>query len=448
MMLTLPRDVANIINRIQEAGFEAFAVGGCIRDSILGREPNDWDITTSALPQQVKALFSHTIDTGIQHGTVTVMLNHVGYEVTTYRIDGEYEDSRHPKEVTFTPNLVEDLKRRDFTINAMAYNDRDGLVDVFEGQQDLKRGIIRAVGNPVERFTEDALRMMRAVRFAAQLGYEIEPETAKAIRKLAPNLQKISAERIAVELNKLLTSPHPEHMRLLYKTGITAVILPEFDICMETGQNNPHHCFSVGEHIIHTLQEIPPDKVLRLTMLFHDIAKPQCLTTDEEGVDHFHGHPAASREVAIEKLRGLKYDNDTLHKVRDLVLWHDREILPQPKYIRRALHEMGEEKFLLLLEVKRADTLAQSDYKREEKLKALKDIRAAYEVVKQNEQCFQMKDLQIDGKDLIAAGVKPGPAMGEILNTLLAQVIEDPTLNDRQLLLQKLDEMIKNQEIK
>ena len=226
-MIQLPEKVKRIIQTITDAGYEAYAVGGCIRDSILGREPDDWDITTSAMPYQVKELFPRTIDTGILHGTVTVMLDKEGFEVTTYRIDGEYEDSRHPREVTFTPSLIEDLKRRDFTINAMAYNDEAGLVDIFDGMRDIEKGLIRCVGNPMERFTEDDLRMMRAVRFSAQLGYEIEEQTCKAIRQLAPNLCHISAERIQAELVKLVISPHPENLRIAWETGITAVILPE-----------------------------------------------------------------------------------------------------------------------------------------------------------------------------------------------------------------------------
>ena len=241
MHISLPEKVENIISTIEANGFEAYAVGGCVRDSILGRIPDDWDITTSASPQQVKALFRHTIDTGIQHGTVTVMLRREGFEVTTYRIDGEYEDSRHPKEVTFTSNLREDLKRRDFTINAMAYNNRTGLVDAFGGLEDMERKLIRCVGESQERFEEDALRMMRAVRFSAQLGYAIEEGTEQAIQKMAGNLGHISAERIQTELVKLLVSPHPDYLRICYETGITKVILPEFDRCMETAQNHPHH---------------------------------------------------------------------------------------------------------------------------------------------------------------------------------------------------------------
>lgn len=288
--IQLPEKVKFIIDTIMEAGCEAYAVGGCIRDFILGREAADWDITTSASPLLVKELFRHTIDTGIKHGTVTVMLGKEGFEVTTYRVDGKYEDGRHPESVTFTASLKEDLKRRDFTINAMAYNEQSGLVDEFGGLQDIENKIIRCVGDAGERFTEDALRMMRAVRFSAQLGYEIEEKTSAAISKLAERLRLISAERIAVELTKLAVSPHPEKLRTAWETGITKIILPEFDRCMETEQNNPHHCYSVGEHILKSMQEIRPEKGLRLAMLFHDIGKPETLTEGPEGISHFHGH--------------------------------------------------------------------------------------------------------------------------------------------------------------
>lgn len=262
MVLTIPEKVEFIINKLETAGFEAYAVGGCVRDSILGRKPDDWDITTSAKPEQVKALFRRTVDTGLQHGTVTVMIDKEGFEVTTYRVDGEYEDGRHPKEVTFTASLEEDLKRRDFTINAMAYNTSSGLVDMFGGLEDIKKKIIRCVGNPLERFTEDALRIMRAVRFSAQLGFEIEKETKAALSVIAPNLKNVSAERIETELVKLLVSPHPDYLRTAWETGITKEFLPEFDACMNTEQNTPHHCWTVGEHALHSLLNVPCDKVL------------------------------------------------------------------------------------------------------------------------------------------------------------------------------------------
>lgn len=441
-MINLPNDVANIIRILEEAGYEAYAVGGCVRDSILGREPNDWDITTSALPQQVKGLFSHTIDTGLQHGTVTVMMNHVGYEVTTYRVDGEYEDSRHPKSVTFTRDLVEDLKRRDFTINAMAYNEKDGMVDVFGGMHDLENGVVRAVGDPKERFTEDALRMMRAVRFAAQLGYEIEEQTKLAIQDMAGTLKKISAERIQAELVKLVTSDHPEHMRLLYETGITKIILPQFDRMMETEQNNPHHCYSVGEHTIKAMEQVGADKVLRLTMLFHDMGKPDTKTTDEQGIDHFHGHAALSEKCAWNTLKDLKFDNDTIHKVTKLTYWHDYKIQTDKRGVRRALNKIGEPLFLPLLEVKYADTMAQSNYKRNTKLDEIAALKEIYGQIKKDEECFQLKDLALTGQDLIALGMKPGPEVGKTLSKLLDIVIEDPEQNKKEKLLLIVTESI------
>ena len=313
MKIELPRKVVLIIKNLQRHGYDAYAVGGCVRDSILNRKPEDWDITTSAKPEQVKRIFRRTVDTGIEHGTVTVLIGKDGFEVTTYRVDGLYEDGRHPKEVTFTSRLEEDLKRRDFTINAMAYNDDERLVDAFGGMRDLNYHLIRCVGDPKERFSEDALRILRAVRFSAQLAFPIEPETAEAIKSLAPNLEKISAERIQTELVKLVTSPHPDDLRIAYETGITKVILPEFDICMTTNQNHPHHCYTVGEHILHSMCEIRPDKVLRLAMLFHDIGKPDAITTDEHGINHFHGHPEISAAYAQKIMRRLKLDNKSIY---------------------------------------------------------------------------------------------------------------------------------------
>ena len=443
-IIQLPEKVKFIIDTIMEAGYEAYAVGGCIRDSILLREPSDWDITTSASPYQVKELFRRTLDTGIKHGTVTVMLDKEGFEVTTYRIDGEYEDGRHPKEVTFTRNLTEDLKRRDFTINAMAYNEKDGLVDIFGGLEDIRRRTVRCVGNPLERFSEDALRMMRAVRFSAQLGYRIEEETSNAIRVLASDLKKISAERIQTELVKLLTSPHPDYLRMAYETGITKVVLPEFDLCMITEQKNPHHCYTVGEHTLVAMQAVRADKVLRLAMLFHDMGKPLCVTTDEEGIDHFHGHPSASEEIAGNVLHRLKFDNDTIYMVKKLVKYHDQYIEPQPKNVRRAIRKMGEDVFPLLLEVKEADVQAQSDFLREKKEKNLKDVRDVYQRILEENQCVSLKTLAINGKDLIdQAGMKPGKELGEVLNELLDLVTEDPARNTREYLLKAAKERLK-----
>jgi len=433
--IRMPVPVRKIIDRLEREGYEAYAVGGCVRDSLLGKQPSDWDITTSARPEQVKALFSNVVDTGIRHGTVTVVLAHTGYEVTTYRIDGEYEDNRHPKQVTFTSRLVDDLERRDFTINAMAYNDRSGIVDKFGGIEDLKQGIIRCVGDPEARFSEDALRMLRAVRFSATLGYGIEERTKNAIGKLAPNLKAVSAERIQVELVKLVRSPHPDYLRLAYETGITAVILPEFDQCMETPQNNPHHCHTVGEHILRSMLFVRPERCLRLAMLLHDLAKPLCRTTDENGRDHFHGHSQTGAELAGQVLHRLKFDNETIRTVTRLVLYHDYRFEADKKHVRRAIYKTGEDIFPVLLQIMEADILAQSEYQREEKLVWLGRVRTLYEEIRQAAECLSLKDLAVTGRDLIGAGYAPGPQIGEVLNQMLQEVLENPEHNTKECLL-------------
>lgn len=445
LCIRLPEKVKYIIETIQAAGLDAYAVGGCVRDSILGREPNDWDITTSARPEQIKELFPHTVDTGIQHGTVTVLVGKEGFEVTTYRIDGEYEDCRHPKCVDFTDDLTEDLKRRDFTINAMAYNEIRGLVDVFDGIADLENGVIRCVGEANERFGEDALRMLRAIRFSAQLGYTIEEKTYEAICGLAPSLAHISAERIQAELVKLMVSPHPEYLRIAYDTNVTSVFFPEWDRAMQTHQNHPHHCYDVGEHILHSLTEVPADKVLRLAMLLHDIAKPETIVIDDNGVTHFHGHATRGESMAREILRRLKFDNDTISRVCKLVLYHDygNAVVPDRRIVRRAVNKIGEELFPSLLLVKKADILAQSDYLRREKLENLEAWRVCYEEVLSAGECVSLKALAIGGRDLIAAGFEPGKQMGEVLQILLNEVLEEPEKNTREYLLSRALEVVK-----
>ena len=435
MIFEIPQKVEIIINTLEDAGFEAYAVGGCVRDALLGRKPNDWDITTSAKPEQVKALFRRTVDTGIAHGTVTVLLDKDGFEVTTYRVDGEYEDGRHPKEVSFTASLEEDLKRRDFTINAMAYNSRKGLVDLFEGQKDLENKIIRCVGDPLERFTEDALRIMRAVRFSAQLGFSLEKETRKALLVLAPNLKHVSAERIQVELVKLLVSPHPDYLRIAYEAGVTKEFLPEFDRCMETPQNTPHHCYTVGEHILHSLLCVREDKVLRLTMLLHDIAKPVVRKTDENGRDHFKTHALEGEKLAKTILRRLKFDNDTIAKVTRLVRWHDLRPTPAPADVRKAVNVIGEDLFPMWMEVQWADNMAKSDYRGEEKIARQTGVRTTWEEIVKKGECVSMKGLAVTGSDLIAAGMKPGKEMGNVLHRLLDAVLENPELNEKEKLL-------------
>lgn len=445
--MVLPSDVGKIISELERCGHEAYAVGGCVRDSILGKSPADWDITTSASPTRIKALFPHTVDTGIAHGTVTVLLGGQSYEVTTYRIDGEYQDGRHPREVTFTSLLSEDLKRRDFTINAMAYNEKSGLVDLFHGMEDLKNKVIRCVGSPGERFSEDALRMLRAVRFCAQLDFTMEENTYAAICEHAASISKVSKERIMVELVKLLTSEHPEYMRQLYETGLTAQFLPEFDRMMETPQENKHHCYTVGEHTIHALMEVPPEKNLRLTMLLHDVAKPPTRTTDQKGQDHFYGHPALGAKMAVEILRRLKMDNDTISVVKQLVRWHDERPVIERGSIRKAMVDMGLECFPDIFAVKRADALAQSNYRRKEKLADIDAFEQLYTDILRSGECVRKKDLKIDGKDLMALGVPQGVVLGDLLQVLFDLVVEDPQRNRRDYLLQKAKHYIKNGDI-
>ena len=441
MQIQLPDKVHHIINTLEEAGYEAYAVGGCVRDSILGRKPDDWDITTSAKPEEIKRLFPRTVDTGIKHGTVTVLLGGEGFEVTTYRVDGVYEDGRHPSEVTFTASLKEDLKRRDFTINAMAYNARTGLVDLYGGLADIENRVIRCVGIAGERFDEDALRMLRAVRFSAQLSFRIEEATGEAVKALAPNLQKISAERIQVELVKLVTSPHPDYLRTAYELGITAQILPEFDLCMETPQRHKHHCYDVGEHILHSMIEVGPDKVLRLGMLFHDIGKPQTLTIDPDGTTHNKRHPFEGEKITRKVMRRLKFDNDTTDKVTKLVLYHDYDIAPTEAGVRRAINRMGEDIFAMIFTVRRADIAAQSDYMREEKLAKVAYIEKLYSEILARKDAVTLKDLAISGNDLIAEGMPPGRQIGETLSALLERVLDDPSLNTREILLKLYKEV-------
>ncbi len=432
-----------MIETLNWAGFEAYAVGGCVRDCIMEREPDDWDITTDASPAQVKKLFRRTVDTGIQHGTVTVLLKKTGYEVTTYRIDGEYEDNRHPKQVTFTKSLEEDLKRRDFTVNAMAYHPREGLIDLFNGIDDIERECIRCVGDARERFSEDALRIMRGIRFSAQFGYVIEEKTRQAAGELSGNLKSVSAERIRVELVKLLVSSNPDYLRKAYEMGITKIVLPEFDVCMETPQNNPHHCYSVGEHTLESLKAIRADKVLRLTMLLHDIGKPLTKTTDENGKDHFKNHPRESAKLAHEILRRLKFDNDTLHKVCRLVEYHDWAIDLKEDVkistVRRLIAKIGEDAFPDMFEVNRADMLAQSTYKREEKIRKQKRLEVLYREIQEKKQCLSVKQLMVNGRDLMEAGLKPGRELGEILQRMLADVLEEPAHNEKEYLLRNLN---------
>lgn len=444
MQIVLPDPVKKVIGILEAKGYEAYAVGGCVRDSLMGNVPHDWDITTSALPQEVKSCFDRTFDTGIEHGTVTVRMSSQSFEVTTYRVDGDYEDGRHPKDVTFTRSLKEDLKRRDFTINAMAYNETNGLVDLFGGEADIAAGIIRCVGDPMERFSEDALRMLRALRFSAQLGFEIEEGTFDAIKEMAPTLSKISAERITSETIKLITSPHPEKIRDVYEAHLTAVFFPEWDEMMATPQNHSHHCYDVGNHTIEVMKHVGPDKVMRLAAMLHDVAKPACKKTDPKGEDHFVGHPQLGADMARDILKRFKLDNATIDSVTRLVRHHDERPTPTKRNVRRLMSRVGAEYMPGLIELKRADVYGQSGHKREDKFRELDEIERLYNEIIADQECVTIADLKITGKDVIASGVPAGPRVGEILKRLLDMVIEDPSLNDRQLLLAKTDEWRKH----
>lgn len=441
MTIELPAEVKKIISVLEDAGYEAYAVGGCVRDSLFGQTPHDWDITTSAEPQAVKSLFNRTIDTGLQHGTVTVRMGGQGFEVTTYRIDGDYGDGRHPDSVSFTKSLEEDLKRRDFTINAMAYNDEAGLVDIFGGQEDLKRGLIRCVGAPEERFREDALRILRAARFAARFGFEIDPEAKRVMKEKAETLHKVSAERIREEFVKLIISPHPDMVRTLYELGLTAVFLPEFDTMMATPQNTEHHMYDVGEHTIHVMENVPEDKVLRLAALFHDVGKPACRKTDAEGTDHFLGHPALGADMTADIMRRLKFDNATIESVTRLVRFHDERFPVTARNVRRFISRLGSEYFDDMLVLKRADVLGQSMYQRKEKLDRIDEMDRVGHEIMNNAEPLSVKDLAIGGKDLMDLGIARGPEIGAILKALLREVVDEPERNERETLLEEAEKL-------
>ena len=445
MKIQVPEHAKFIIGTLQAHGHEAYVVGGCVRDSLLGRTPKDWDITTSASPEQVKDLFSHTIDTGLQHGTVTVLLGRQAYEVTTYRVDGAYEDHRRPSQVLFTKSLAEDVLRRDFTINAMAYNDEEGLIDLHGGADDLKNGVIRCVGVAADRFDEDALRILRALRFAARFDFSIEEETKKAMVEKKEFLRDISAERIREEFTGMITSDHPEIILTAYEMGITKIILPEWDVMMETPQNNPHHIYNVGIHSLEGMKKVPATPVFRYTMLLHDVGKPGCRTTDEKGIDHFKKHPLLGADMARTIMRRLKFDNDTTKKVVTLVEWHDWRYTRLEKIskngIRRLAGKIGMEAFRDLLIVQRADSLAQSLFERDLKLAILERTGEILDEIQADGDCLTLKELKIGGKDLISMGMPPGKEIGSVLNKLLDWVLDHPEDNQREILMKMAEEL-------
>jgi len=432
--ISIPFEAEQIIEILEAKGHHGYIVGGCVRDSIMGRTPNDWDITTDAEPSQMMDYFScfeKVIPTGIKHGTVTVIVNGKSFEVTTFRVDGQYSDNRRPDSVIFTKTLREDLSRRDFTINSMAYNVETGLIDYFDGLMDIRKCKIRCVGKSDERFKEDALRMLRAVRFAAQLDFKIDQEAKTAIINNNSLLKNISMERINQEFSKIVLT-NPFCIRDLWKLKLLQHIIPEFLDSMVTEQDNPYHIYNVGEHILHSMQSIEPSLHLRLAMLFHDIGKPKKKTMDKKGVGHFYGHQEASFEMSKEILKRLRYDNDIIDKVSQLVLLHDRNITDGIKCIRRWLSLIGKDALLDLIKVKEADSRAQNPIYYHERYKTLERIKAVIKEIIEKQECFTVKDLKINGDDLMDIGYKEGKEIGIALKMLLGKVIEDPKLNDKE----------------
>lgn len=409
MQIKIPKQVAEILSRLREHGFEAYAVGGCVRDTLLNREPEDWDITTSAKPEAVKSIFGKTIDTGLKHGTVTVMREHVGYEITTYRVDGEYEDGRHPSEVSFTGDLKEDLCRRDFTINAMAYSPETGVVDIFGGMEDLKNGLIRCVGTASERFTEDALRILRAIRFSAQLGFEIEEHTYQALSEIAPNLAHVSKERVQVELTKTLLSSHPERIFLAEKTQMVPYISDSCSAVMEAWERLGNQKREEGfrEYRMKTSSLLKPEKAVRWSAFLAPVDEKQA-------------------EIVLKE---LKMDHDTIHQVTTLVDWLLKPLSIEPAFLRRVMSQMNDELFDELLNLK--------EWIEPETADDLKKIRKTRNQIREQNDCIQMKNLAVTGHDLIKLGIQPGPELGEQLKELFELVLEKPECNKKEELLRR-----------
>lgn len=435
----IPKYVQNVLSALEKAGYEAWCVGGCVRDSLLGRVPEDWDVTTSALPEETMAIFdSHAFPTGLQHGTVTVRQEHKSIEVTTYRVDGTYHDHRRPDSVTFTRSLEEDLKRRDFTVNAMALSLGGELRDPFGGQADLETGILRCVGNPDRRFGEDALRILRGLRFAAVLGFEMDPATGESIHRNRELLQEIAVERIQVELMKLLCGK--DAAKILRKfPDVLGVFWPEVLPMVGFDQRNYHHCYDVWEHTLHAVDAVPADPVLRCAILMHDIGKPRCFTVDDAGVGHFYGHGTISKELADQMLRRLKCSTEFRETVVRLVDWHDRDIPRTDKSIRRALRILGETDLRRLIAVKRADNLAQAPEFHDRQLELDKAEAILGKLLKEN-ACFSLKQMQVNGHDLMTLGLT-GPVIGKTLNVLLDRIVNGELPNERDVLLAQAQKM-------
>ena len=436
----IPEPVRTILARLEAAGYEAWCVGGAVRDALLGRTASDWDVASSALPEAVLDLFGpDALPTGLRHGTVTVKTAGGGVEVTTFRRDGAYLDNRHPDHVEFTGSLAEDLSRRDFTVNAIAMNLRGELADPFGGRADLAAGVLRAVGNPEERFREDGLRIMRGLRFASKLGFAVEAETEAAVRRCASLLKNIAPERLREETTGLLCGGHAERVLLDYP-DILGVFLPEIIPCVGFAQRNKHHCFDVWGHTARSVGEVKPMPVLRWTMLLHDLGKPECFTLGDNGQGHFYGHWRVSVEKGGAILDRLRFDNQSKRTILTLVDRHDSELPLDEKTVRRRLRQLGEETVRLLLEVKRADNLAQAPAYRDRQ-RLIGQWEALLDMVLAEESCFSLRQLAVKGGDLTALGAA-GPRVGEMLEALLDRVVDGELPNDRGALLDYAREVL------
>ncbi|MBQ9165493.1 MAG: HD domain-containing protein [Oscillospiraceae bacterium] len=443
MKIDIPLIPAALIRRLNEHGYEAYVVGGCVRDAMLGNEPHDWDICTSAKPMEVIECFpdKNVAKTGLQHGTVMVIDGGEGYEITTFRTDGDYSDHRHPDKVTFVSNLREDLARRDFTINAMAYHPESGLMDFFSGQEDLKAGMIRCVGDAKQRFEEDGLRILRALRFAARFGFCIEEKTANAMHECKELLEHIAAERIFTELKGFIVGKGVGPLLREYR-DIMAQILPPLEKMFDFQQHNPHHCHDVWEHTVCAVENVEPELVLRLTMLFHDCGKPDSFSTDERGVGHFYHHGERSVELTRQMLSDLRCDNLLRDRILLQVEHHDLPLPQTPREGRRFLKRMGEEGAFWSLSVHRADYMGQAPGKRPEKLARYETAKAVLTKLLEEEACFTLKNLAVKGRDLMEIGYTAGKELGKALDRLLEAVMDGVCPNEKEALLRLAKEQL------
>lgn len=443
LKLILPKEVNHIIDIITSYGFEAFAVGGCIRDLILGKEPNDWDITTSALPENIIEIFKDYNKTtnGLKHGTVGIVFEHNLYEITTYRIDGDYSDNRHPNSVVFSKSIKEDLLRRDFTINALAYNEKVGLVDVSTGVEDIENKIIKCVGTPDNRFKEDALRILRALRFSSTLGFNIEKNTSISIFNNVNLLDTISKERVSIELTKLLIGNNCGEILRLYH-NIIFYIIPNLKPMFEYNQNTPYHNLDLWEHTVTAVENAEQTALLRTVMLLHDVGKINTRTTDKKGISHYHNHAIESEKIAIKVLKELKYSNKFIDRVALLIRYHDYFCTPTKKSVKKLLSKIGIDNAFLLVEVQKADSSAKADFAQQSEHIRITEFLKILNEIKENDECFSINDLKINGNDIMKLGVPSGKKIGLILNDLLLNVVNNSIKNEREELLLEVEKLI------